>query len=106
VDLSGPQDGDSWSKRVFLPLVQGIGFRRIGLHTLRHTYVSLLIAQGENIKYISRQVGHANIQMTLDTYGHLFKETSQAAMNRLDQRLRTGLIDELGRNQEPSLFYR
>jgi len=86
----GPMDGDNWSKRVFLPLVQGLGLPRIGVHALRHTYVSLLIAQGENIKYISRQVGHANIQMTLDVYGHLLNETSATAMNRLDQRLRVG----------------
>ncbi|MBA5868113.1 MAG: hypothetical protein GDA67_15580 [Nitrospira sp. CR1.3] len=50
-------DGDNWSKRVFLPLVQGVGMRPIGLHVLRHTYVSLLINAGENIKYVSRQVG-------------------------------------------------
>lgn len=92
----GFQDGDNWSKRIFLPLVQGIGLRRIGLHTLRHTYVSLLIAQGENIKYISRQVGHSTIQMTLDTYGHLLKETSQVAMARLDERLRLGFIEYVG----------
>jgi integrase len=92
----GPQDGDNWSKRVFLPLIQGLGLPQIGVHALRHTYVSLLIAQGENFKYISRQVGHASIQMTLDIYGHLLKETSVAAMNRLDQRLRLGATVELG----------
>jgi integrase len=91
----GPIDGDNWSKRVFLPLIQGLGFRqRIGLHSLRHTYVSLLIAQGENIKYISRQVGHSTIAMTMDTYGHLLQETSQIAMQRLDQRLRVAPLDD------------
>jgi integrase len=52
------------------------------------------IHQGEIIKYISRHVAHANIQMTLDTYGHLLNENSQVAMNRLDQRLRLGAIEE------------
>jgi len=91
----GPMDGDNWSKRVFVPLIQGLGLQqRIGLHSLRHTYVSLLIAQGENIKYISRQVGHSTIQMTLDVYGHLLQETSQAAMQRLDQRLRVDQLED------------
>ena len=50
-----------------------------GLHALRHTYASLLINQGESLKYVSRQLGHASIQITADLYGHLFKETSAAA---------------------------
>lgn len=42
------------------------------LHSLRHSYASLLIANGESAKYIRRQLGHASIQITMDTYGHLF----------------------------------
>jgi integrase len=55
----------------------------MGLHALRHTYASLLINQGESIMYVSRQLGHASIQITADLYGHLFKETSLAAMKKL-----------------------
>jgi integrase len=46
-----------------------------------------LINQGEHPKYVSRQLGHASIQITFDLYGHLFTETSDAAMRRLDQRV-------------------
>ena len=53
------------------------------MHALRHTYASVLINQGESIKYVSRQLGHASIQITADLYGHLFRETSVAAMRRL-----------------------
>jgi len=59
----------------------------VGLHSLRHTYASLLINQGESIKYVSKQLGHASIQITADLYGHLFKETSVSAMNRLSMRI-------------------
>jgi integrase len=55
------------------------------LHLCRHTYASLLIAQGESVKYVSAQLGHASIQITLDTYGHLFHDARQAAMDRLAQ---------------------
>ena len=81
-----PIDPDNLSKRVFAPLIQRAKLSGVGLHTLRHTFASLLIAQGESIKYVSRQMGHASIQITADTYGHLFRETSIAAMGRLDQR--------------------
>jgi integrase len=85
-----PLDPDNRSKRVLADVVARAGVRPIGLHGLRHTYASLLINQGEHIKYVSRQLGHASIQITADLYGHLFSETSQAAMRRLDARLTGG----------------
>ena len=57
----------------------------VGLHACRHTYASLLIRQGESLKYISKQLGHSSIQMTADIYGHLFKETSTKAMRQLNK---------------------
>ena len=67
------------------------GLRKIVLHTLRHTYASLLINQGESIKikYVSHQLAHASIQITADLYGHLFRETGQAAMQRLERSIHT-----------------
>ncbi|MGZ6854418.1 MAG: tyrosine-type recombinase/integrase [Mycobacteriaceae bacterium] len=45
--------------------------RRITLHECRHTYASLMIEAGVNIKKISEYMGHASINITLDRYGHL-----------------------------------
>lgn len=59
-------------RREFLPALAGAGLRRIRLHDLRHTFAALLINQGVNPKFIQSQLGHASIQMTMDTYGHLF----------------------------------
>jgi integrase len=59
-----PLDPDNWYKRRFLPTLERAGLRRVGVHALRHTYASLLINQGESIKYVSRQLGHASIQMS------------------------------------------
>ena len=91
-----PMDPDNWYKRVFVPTAARAGLRAVdeeddgpavGIHTLRHTYASLLINQGESIKYVSRQLGHASINITADLYGHLFRETSVSAMERLTQRV-------------------
>ena len=84
-DSGSPIDPDNWYKRRFVPAVKRAELRPIGLHCLRHTYASLLINQGESIKYVSKQLGHASIQITADLYGHLFRETSAAAMRRLDR---------------------
>ena len=62
-------DPDNLAKRIFVPLVQRAKLSGVGLHTLRHTFASLLISHGESIKYVSRQPGHASIHITADTYG-------------------------------------
>jgi integrase len=42
----------------------------IRAHDLRHTFATLAIAQGGNIKIISDILGHSSITMTLDVYVH------------------------------------
>lgn len=84
-DKGTPTDPDNFYKRTFIPLRNRAALRdSIGIHTLRHTYASLLIRQNESPKYVSKQLGHASIQITMDTYGHLFESTSTKAMRRLN----------------------
>jgi len=44
--------------------------RRIRVHDLRHGAASYLIAAGVDIATVSRQLGHANVAITLSTYTH------------------------------------
>jgi integrase len=53
-------------------------------HDLRHTCVALLIAEGAHHLTIMRRLGHSSIQVTLDTYGHLFPELEEDVTQRLD----------------------
>ena len=54
------------------------GRPRLRFHDLRHTYASLLIAQGVDVAYVFRQLGHANITTTLNTYTRLFDHARNA----------------------------
>jgi integrase len=56
------------------------------MHSLRHFYASALISQGEDLKYVSQQLGHASISITVDRYGHVLKGERRAA-RRLEERL-------------------
>ena len=38
-------------------------------HSLRHTFASLLLQQAESPAYVQRQLGHASIKLTVETYG-------------------------------------
>jgi integrase len=55
---------------------------RLSLHSLRHGFASLLIAEGLNVVFVSRQLGHANPTITLGVYAHLFERADHAAAAR------------------------
>jgi len=57
------------------------------LTDLRHTFATLLIAQGENIKFAQSQLGHASATMTLDRYGHLLPNANHGVAERLDRQI-------------------
>jgi integrase len=62
---------------------------RITLHEARHTYASLMIAAGVNAKALSTYMGHANISITLDRYGHLMPGNEAESASLLDSYLDT-----------------
>lgn len=45
---------------------------KYGLHAFRHFFASWIIEQGFTAKKLQALMGHSSIQMTFDTYGHLF----------------------------------
>ncbi len=71
-------------RHVFTRLLERAELRQVRIHDLRHTYASLLLQQGESIVYVKEQLGHASIQITVDTYGHLMPGANRAAVDRLD----------------------
>lgn len=58
------------------------GIEGVTLHVLRHTFASILIQQGRDVLYVSRQMGHKRPSVTLDVYGHLFDRAKQAEDHR------------------------
>ncbi|GJM43229.1 MAG: hypothetical protein DHS20C21_00710 [Gemmatimonadota bacterium] len=77
-------DPDDMIKRGFMPALRRAGLRRLRFHDLRHTFASLLIHQGENVKLIQEQLGHASITVTIDRYGHLLPGAGESAAAKLD----------------------
>ena len=71
------------------------GYRRIcqragienplGIHTLRHTFASMLIRKDVDIKAVSEMLGHTNVSFTYNTYVHLIEEQKNIAVNKLDE---------------------
>jgi integrase len=77
-------------QRHFEPALEKAEIPKIRFHNLRHTYASLLIEQGENLKYIQTQLGHSSPTVTLNVYTHLLKPTNQEAVQRLENAIFAG----------------
>ena len=87
--MDGPAEG-----RIFAGLRDAYGRGRAAaleakveeptLHECRHGYASVMIAAGVNVKALSTFMGHANIRITLDQYGHLLPGAEDEAAGLLD----------------------
>lgn len=83
-ETGGPMNYSNMVQRYFLPALKASDLPRVRFHDLRHTNASLRLENGENIKYIQTQLGHANPTVTLNVYAHLMTATNQEAACRLE----------------------
>jgi integrase len=60
------------------------GLTRVRFHDLRHAAASIMIHAGWNINQVSRQLGHANATMTLNVYAHLWPDSFDDALRKID----------------------
>jgi len=98
--LAGPAgdfiDPDYFDASIFAPIARRAGLK-LRFHDLRHFFASMLIDQGESAKYVCDQMGHSSIQVTFDTYGHLFPQARPEAARRLQNSMFAGrLQDQIG----------
>ncbi len=78
----------------FIKVIRRARLEGLRLHDLRHSYASLMLAAGVNIKAISQNMGHAKIGITLDTYSHLIPGMGKTAAERFDRLLKPWLCGE------------
>ena len=71
--------------RVFRPAVRRAQLAPLRFHDLRHTYAALMVAAGAHPKLLQAQLGHTSINVTLNTYGHLFPDAFADVGTALDR---------------------
>lgn len=64
---------------------QMAGVKKIRIHDFRHSHVSLLANNGINIQEIARRLGHSKIEMTWNTYSHLYPKEEEKAVEILNK---------------------
>ncbi len=71
--------------RVFTKAVKrALPNRKLRFHDLRHTCASLLIEAGASILAVKVQMGHDDVQTTINIYGHLFPAEESRNADLLD----------------------
>jgi integrase len=89
------EDGTPWPPRLltysFVRFIKSRGFPRIRLHDLRHGHATHLLSGGVHPKVVQERLGHASIQLTLDTYSHVMPSMQDDAASAIDQAMRKAL---------------
>jgi integrase len=63
----------------FADFIKRLKFPRVTVHSLRHTYASLMIADGTPLVVVSRRLGHAQVSTTSDIYSHVISSADEKA---------------------------
>ena len=75
--------------KVFRPAAIQTGIRkRIGWHTFRHSFSTLLVGNGDNVKVVQELMRHASVRCTLETYSQARAMEKHRAHERIVQMIR------------------
>ena len=81
------KSGTNLLGRHFKPLLKRAKLPPIRLHDLRHTCATILLMAGKHPKYVQELLGHASINITLDTYSHVIEGMDGGLADAMDDTL-------------------
>ena len=64
---------------------KAIGLPELHPHDLRHSYAVVSIENGDDIKTVQTNLGHATSSFTLDVYGHVSQRMHQQSAERMER---------------------
>lgn len=93
-----PQSLNRFRRSAWVPLMREAGLMetvkkggkteektRYTIYSLRHYFASKLIEKNFDLKYIQETMGHAQIETTLNIYGHLLRDKQKSRKQRADR---------------------
>ena len=78
-------------------ILERAGCKRVRFHDLRHTFATLSLENGMDVKTLSTIIGHVSSATTLNTYTHITDEMRRKAALNIDQgiaKAEVGLMPE------------
>ena len=88
------RDGQPWNPNTFglkfAAIARDAGLPKVRLHDLRHSFASLLLAGGADLKTVSTALGHSTISITADVYAHVSPKMLKGAADVLERVVNPG----------------
>ena len=70
-------------------IMESIGLSHVRFHDLRHTFAAISLQNGDDIKTVSENLGHATVAFTLDVYGHVTEKMRKDSADRMQAYIRS-----------------
>jgi integrase len=94
---------DNLMKRYVKPVALKAGINKnIGWHTFRHSFGTLLKANGEDVKTVQELLRHANSRITLDVYTQAVNSHKRAAQSKVVEMMVPNLGETRGKSHPRS----
>lgn len=73
-------------------------------HDLRHTFATMIIAAGVDVRTVASYLGHASVSMTLNTYADVDPEAKMAAVDKIGESFddRVNAMFDLAPSMQPA----
>ena len=68
----------------FKKIVEKMGLPEVRFHDLRHTYATLALQNGVDIKTVSSNLGHATVAFTMDKYAHVSETMQKDSVTKME----------------------
>lgn len=82
-------------------LAERLGLKGVGLHTLRHSHASIMLANGAPLAAVSKRLGHRDTHTTARIYSHALP-SDEEKLGDLWDAIRKGQGKKMGKNGEPA----
>ena len=86
VIISEPRNPSSVRKRLQLSLERA-GCKKVRFHDLRHTFATMALEHGMDVKTLSATIGHVSSVTTLDIYSHITDTMQRQAAVHIDRKI-------------------
>ena len=89
LDPEKPRDPGAVRKKL-QDCMERAGCKRVRFHDLRHTFATMALEHGMDVKTLSTVIGHVSVDTTLDIYSHVTDQMQVQAAGMIEQKLGSG----------------
>ena len=83
--VGNPLDRRNFTSRHYGQAFEDAGLKRVEFRELRHSFASLCLASGMDVKVLQRAMGHSSVKVTMDIYCHLIPNAFGKSVDRIEE---------------------